>query len=159
MHPTEPIYLGPEDLQPKVDLQLFRIQIISYRGGITFVFFARHYSTTYDVAVEAYTKLEDIKIHALWRAHRFIYISLPSNPHLHELKWNEREEKSGAESRIRTDASLRILITNEAQSTTVPPRRCWRRRRDSDSQILSDRRFSKPLLSPFSHVSTLRTNW
>ena len=29
----------------------------------------------------------------------------------------------GAEGRIRTDASLRILITNQAQSATVPPRR------------------------------------
>lgn len=48
------------------------------------MFFARRYLTTYDVAVEAYTKLEDIEIHALWRAHRFIYIRLPSNPHLHE---------------------------------------------------------------------------
>ena len=38
-------------------------------------------------------------------------------------KGNVKRFIHGAEGRIRTDASLRILITNQAQSTTVPPRR------------------------------------
>lgn len=43
-------------------------------------------------------------------------------PTSHDWGISFHPEDDGAESRIRTDASLRNLITNQVQSTTVPSR-------------------------------------
>ena len=69
------------------------------------------------------TKLSALKLPTVVEKDGVRYICDIDDDQRKETPWT----MVGAEGRIRTDASLRILITNQAQSTTVPPRRQNRR--------------------------------